>query len=250
MQRLVWWLQWHRRIGAVVALLVIFLAATGVLINHSQDMGWNRAQVHSALLARLYGIPLTNVEQGFAVGTPGNTHWIVQRDQQVLLGSQAVAECAAGVSGAVAYQELIAVLCGDTVLLLDATGQLMETVRGLPQSGKSLALQNEQLWVRSDNGVFGFDEANGAWQSVVPDAAAVWSELQPLPATLQAALNTDQPVPGLTREQVLLDLHSGRLFGRAGVWIVDAVGVLICLLAFSGLLTWGGRFYRRWRRRH
>ena len=54
MQRLVWWVQWHRRLGAVVAVLVCMLAVTGILINHSQDMGWHRKPVFSTVLAWLY----------------------------------------------------------------------------------------------------------------------------------------------------------------------------------------------------
>lgn len=246
MQRLVWWIQWHRRIGAVVALLVIFLAATGVLINHSQDMGWHRTPVYSATLAKLYQIPLAKLEQGFALGP----QWIVQRGGQVLLDQQAVAECSAGLTGATLYQNLMVVLCGDEVLLLDKQGQLVETLRGLPQPGRALALQDNALRVRGDSAIFGFDDATGAWQAITPAHTPQWILPQPLPTPLKTALNADNPVPGLTRERVLLDLHSGRLFGTAGVWVVDAVGVLICLLAFSGLLTWVGRYYRRLRRRH
>src|SRR3990167_7709910 len=246
MQRLVWWIQWHRRIGAVVALLVIFLAATGVLINHSQDMGWHRTPVYSATLAKLYQIPLAKLEQGFALGP----QWIVQRGGQVLLDQQAVAECSAGLTGATLYQNLIAVLCGDEVLLLDMQGQLVETLRGLPQPGRALALQDNALRVRSDSAIFGFDDATGTWQAITPAHTPQWILPQPLPTPSRTALNADNPVPGLTRERALLDLHSGRLFGTAGVLVVDAVGVLICLLAFSGLLTWVGRYYRRLRRRH
>lgn len=246
MQRLVWWIQWHRRIGAVVAVLVIFLAVTGVLINHSQALGWHRAPVHSATLAKLYQIPLQDLEQGFAL----DSRWIVQRGEQVLLDRQPVAECSAGLTGAALYQDMIAVLCVDELLLLDPQGQPVETLRGLPQPGRALALQDNALWVRSDSAIFGFDDAAGVWQPVAPEHAPQWILPQPLPTPLKTALNADNPVPGLTRERVLLDLHSGRLFGTAGVWVVDAVGVLICLLAFSGLLTWVGRYYRRLRRRH
>lgn len=245
MQRLVWWIQWHRRIGVVVAVLVILLAVTGVLINHSQQLGWNQTPVYSAWLAKLYGIPQTTVENGFAAGP----HWLVQVDSQLMLGARAVAECRAELAGAAVYQNLIAALCGDTVLLLDAEGQLVESLT-LPQPGTALAAQDETLWLRGSQGALRFDEESGGWRLDATVAALSWSESRPLPETLQVEVNADRPVPGLTREQVLLDLHSGRLFGNAGVWVVDIVGILICLLAFSGLLTWFGRLSRRLRRRH
>ena len=38
--------------------------------------------------------------------------------------------------------------------------------------------------------------------------------------------------------RLLLDVHSGRIFGRAGVLWVDVVGVLLGTLATSGTLMW------------
>jgi uncharacterized iron-regulated membrane protein len=46
---------------------------------------------------------------------------------------------------------------------------------------------------------------------------------------------------GLSLERVLLDLHSGRILGEAGVWLVDAAALLFLLLAGSGVWLWGRR---------
>jgi hypothetical protein len=65
-----------------------------------------------------------------------------------------------------------------------------------------------------------------------------------LPPSLRAVL------PGrdawLSWERVLLDLHSGRLGGRLGVWLMDFAGLMLCLLGLSGVTMWwlhhrGGR---------
>jgi hypothetical protein len=66
-----------------------------------------------------------------------------------------------------------------------------------------------------------------------------------VPDTLPADIRAQIPAPErwLSWERLLLDLHSGRLFGQAGVWIVDAVGVLLITLASSGTLMWW--FHRR-----
>ena len=42
----------------------------------------------------------------------------------------------------------------------------------------------------------------------------------------------------LSYERVLLDLHSGRIFGRVGVLVVDAAAVALLLLALSGFYMW------------
>ncbi len=46
---------------------------------------------------------------------------------------------------------------------------------------------------------------------------------------------------GINLERMVLDFHSGRLFGSIGVWFVDIVGVMVILLALSGLFLWFGR---------
>jgi uncharacterized iron-regulated membrane protein len=46
---------------------------------------------------------------------------------------------------------------------------------------------------------------------------------------------------GLSAERVMLDLHSGRILGRAGVYLVDAAAIVFLLLAVSGTWLWARR---------
>ena len=39
-------------------------------------------------------------------------------------------------------------------------------------------------------------------------------------------------------ETLILDLHSGRFFGSAGVLFIDIVGLLLCILSITGLWAW------------
>ena len=42
----------------------------------------------------------------------------------------------------------------------------------------------------------------------------------------------------LTLERVLLDLHSGRIMGAVGPWIMDAAAILLLVLALTGIWMW------------
>jgi hypothetical protein len=46
-------------------------------------------------------------------------------------------------------------------------------------------------------------------------------------------------------ERVLFDVHSGRLFGRYGPWLMDIMAVLFVVLAVSGLVMARRRHHRR-----
>lgn len=243
MQRLVWWVQWHRRLGAVVAVLVMMLAVTGVLINHSQELGWHRAPVYSSVLAWLYGIPQKPVEQGFAL----DERWLTQVGDQLFMDRQPWYSCSEPLQGAVTLNDMLAVLCGSHLLLLEEQGELIEQLSNLPSSPLALGKHGDVLLLQTSDGALVFNEERASWS---PSAEpAQWAKQQPLPGELSTFLSSRNPVPGLSRERVLLDLHSGRLFGYAGVLVVDVVGIAILLLAFSGLLTWFGRKLRHRKRR-
>jgi uncharacterized iron-regulated membrane protein len=57
-------------------------------------------------------------------------------------------------------------------------------------------------------------------------------------AKLERALQNHYRSEVLPLERLLLDLHSGRFFGSAGPWIMDAAAVLLVLLALSGTWIW------------
>lgn len=42
-------------------------------------------------------------------------------------------------------------------------------------------------------------------------------------------------------ERVILDLHSGRIFGPWGPWLMDAAAILLLFLAGSGVSIWWKR---------
>lgn len=49
----------------------------------------------------------------------------------------------------------------------------------------------------------------------------------------------------VTWDRVLLDLHTGRFFGEAGIYVMDAAAILLLLLALSGIYNWIKRV-REW----
>ena len=65
-----------------------------------------------------------------------------------------------------------------------------------------------------------------------------WSKASPLPQELVDNLKQRAELPGISMETLILDLHSGRFFGTAGVLFVDLIGLLICILALTGLWAW------------
>jgi len=58
----------------------------------------------------------------------------------------------------------------------------------------------------------------------------VWSSAQVLPVELSQRY-AGMLAPGLSLQRILLDVHSGRIFGRYGALFVDLLGLALLTLA-------------------
>lgn len=228
------WLRWHRWLGLALLMPILFLVITGVLITVSEWRGWQHEPVQGRLWSSWYGVPPDVPETGYNVGD----QWLSRQGGQLMFNTEAVARCPELLVAAVLYEELIAVVCGERLLLLGHDASLLEAISGGPGGGQHLGLDERgQLILATRTGHYRFDEFAGTWRDHEPQDTR-WVDAMPLPDALRDQLAQGAPLPGISRERVVLDLHSGRLFGRAGVWAVNAAAVLMGLLALSGAWTW------------
>lgn len=217
-----------------MAFFVVLLAFSGLLINHSHSLGWDRSPIRLPWLIRYYGISLPPIDTGYLIGT----HWITQVGETLYWNTSPVAPCSATISGAVSVDEMVAVQCGNGLLLLTQEGQFIETLQGQPEPINSIGLQDTQLLAEGANGLFTVNLESGTWSRASLKPSVSWSQAQKLPADLQQHLEEFNVASDLTWERVLLDFHSGRLFGSVGTLLVDLLGVLLTLSAMSGWWTW------------
>ena len=256
-------IHWHRRSGLIILPVILMLAITGILINHSQSLGWAKTPVYSSWVAWLYGIHDTDIDQGFATGK----HWVSQVGDSLYLDQSPIGHCEQPLLGALRWQETIALLCNNRIALYLPDGQLVEELTNLPVQASAIGTmatathhspnntsnstsnntsnntpENGSLLLQA-NPPYYLDNNSWSWQTARSDLTADWATPESLPQELTAQLNSDKPVPGITRERLLLDLHSGRLFGRIGVWVVDAVSIVLIFLALSGTFTWLKRIW-------
>ncbi|NND68318.1 MAG: hypothetical protein HKN19_12090 [Halioglobus sp.] len=246
-QRLVGLLwRWHRRTGVAIFVFLIVLAATGVVLNHSTDLELDRQFVEADWLTGLY-----NEGQQYLPAYQLGERWLSRSASgHLYVDTTEVATCLGELVGAVAADGMLVAACTEELLLVTADGELIESVNastglpvpvvGLGRSQDSVALRSDERWWTVDLDLLEFKRQPGGAQI-----------LQLSPGQLPDAIRQAIPAPEqwLTWERLLLDLHSGRIGGRAGVWLVDAVGVLLICIAFSGLTMWAFHHRRRSRAR-
>jgi len=237
--------RWHRRVGVLAAVFVLLLAITGIVLNHAAELHLDRRFVDAPWLLRAYGDHSSSLP-----AVELDAHWLSQAGNgHVYFDAREVAPCGGKLVGAVAAGELLLAACSQELLLLTRAGELVETVTastGLPTPLQAVGLSEDRVVVQVADTWWLADLESLEFAARAPAGTTV---MQPLvTGQLPDAIRQQIPAPEqwLSWERVLLDLHSGRLFGRLGVWWMDAVGVLLATLAASGVVMW----WLHRRRRH
>lgn len=228
----------HRSIGAAAALFVLFMVLSGIVINHSNGLGLDRKHVSQPFLLDWYGLGAPDRLISFDCGDT----WLSFAGSQLYLDEKPVAAIGKGV-GAVSAGGLLIAAGSDELVLLDPDGNVVErlpwtSVDPAPILSIGLAADGGVL-VRSGGRVWSADRELLDWQA--HDAAPAdtrWATPAAPGGELRAAIARSYRGQGPSFEQLLLDLHSGRFFGPAGIVVYDLLALGLAFLSISGLVLW------------
>lgn len=242
-------LKWHRYLGIAVAVTAIVVAITGVLLNHTDDLGLDRKFASSKWILHAYGIELPANRDGFELSSG---QWLVQVGDQIFVNDKSIITAAAALVGAVVTADYHVVVSEQSVYLFDRQWQAIETISGLPLgkgaiSAVGLTAQDRVILDAGEGNYLLADEILSQWLPASEAAEALqvnWSQRQSVPQQLMEQLQFHWLGAGITLERIVLDLHSGRIFRQWGVIILDIAAVGMILLAISGVWIWFKRVSR------
>ncbi len=184
----------------------------------------------------MYGLKPEPPRSGFA----DHGHWLAAAKTATVLDGRPLAQKIEAPLGFVAIGGAMFVATQESVVVLDANGATTDELRspylpvstvrriGVVTGTSALAVQDLDAYQSSDGG--------NHWTSVA-STAVQWSAASPLSDPQRATL-TPYSRPSVLVEQLLIDLHSGRLFGPVGAWIITIVGFGALWLAISGAWMW------------
>lgn len=224
--------RWHRWFGLVVAVPALVLSLTGLLLNHLDEFGLRHRPL-PLWLAGIYGITEPIAVQG--VNHDG--HWWSQAADNLYRDDGAVADCPGSFRGVVVAQGVHVAGCGDNLLLLSPTGELLERLGrdfGIPafsrlgEAGNRVVVDTRSGPVQIDIEKLTLKPWSADWQPSVP---------QPVPAPLRADLPGKVPAE-INWERLLLDVHAGRVLPWVGTLLMDLSALFILVLAISGVWIW------------
>ena len=236
-QRLRPWLwRWHRRTGLAAAFILILVTVSGLLLNHTSELLLARQHVQQSWLLSYYGISEPQL-----ISFKLDGRWLTSDDkQQLYVNAEPLYECRGALVGAAKIPLGYIAACEQELIIFNDEGDILETVSavyGLPVPVSRLGLCDELPCLATEQRVFIFDVEQLAFKPVA-SAQAVWSKVDSLNASLRTKINASYQGQSLHWERVLLDLHSGRLFGKGGVWVFDIAAILLLFLSISGFILW------------
>lgn len=231
-----WLWRWHRRAGLMAAIILFLVTVTGIFLNHTSELALARKFVGQTWLLSFYGIPEPELvtyrlrDSDITGDDKGELYW----------GVEPLGACRGTLVGAVNIDSGFIAACEQELLFFDERGRLAEKVSatyGLPTPVAQLGECDGQLCMRTPGRLFEINFEQMSFKPVV-GVEARWSETTQLTETSRGTIYAISRGKGLSWERVMLDLHSGRLFGPAGVWVVDIAAILLLFLALSGFLLW------------
>jgi hypothetical protein len=223
--------RWHRRIGVAACVFAVWLAASGWALNHTQALGLKDIGLRASWLTRWYGLSAIDPAQGYRTGD----HWLAGNEESSSLDGHVIAPALAQPVGLSELGPLLFAADANGIALLGQSGEAVDRLAARDAGLESIARigrADSQVVVADEGGHMSASRDGVSWAPF--EGTPSWSVREALPPPARAAAR-EALAPAIPLERVLLDAHSGRLIGAWGPWLVDAAGLLLAVLAVTGL---------------
>jgi len=217
----------------------VILAATGISLNHTETLKLDSHMITSGTLLDWYGITAPKNPVGFAI----DDHWISQVGQRLYFDEHELQDISGRLIGVARLNDILVIAVQEHMLLTTLTGQLVERLgdaEGVPAGMQAITRDGNSLLVRAAHGTYVTDSEFITWQKIAPPPTD-WPEPTAIPASLYQRLAQQYLGSVLSAERVVLDIHSGRILGTWGVYVMDTAAGLFILLAAAGIWLWAKR---------
>jgi hypothetical protein len=243
---------WHRRIGLLALALVIVLAITGIMLNHTEDFKLDETYVNNHLLLSWYGIEPDDAPVSYQIDNKDKQHIISAWQHQLFFDDLAITHLEQTVHGAIGAEQFIVIALDNAIILLSYEGELIEristslsfsNIQRLGMKYKRPVIEtSEPLYYMADEHILDWD--------VISNEGVDWTEPYTLSDQEKEKLLVAYRGNGLKLERVILDLHSGRIFGHYGIYLMDAAAIALLWLSLSGLWVWSSRRRKMRQKKH
>ena len=229
--------KWHKKIGTYIALFVVFLAISGIALNHSEKLKLNTTYMKVDWLLNLYQVN----PKSEPIGYLSSNNWVVQVSKRIYFNNKEIINDANELVGMVKINDTYVIAYDGKLILLNKEGEILELLtgaEGVPAGMTEIGYdEQDNIIIKSAHGYYRVNLDILQW-SEYDFINANWSSTSKIAEPLKANILEQYRGTGLTAERTLLDLHSGRIFGKWGVYFVDLIAVLFVFIAITGIWMW------------
>ena len=236
----------HRWVGLFSFIVLLGIVVTGVVLNHGVDLDLDERRVTSSGVLRLYGMEPGGTPVGYEVAGKRVVEW----DETIFFEGRLL-DFKGELVGVAPLTGEIAAVCREAVYLLDEEGTLLESV-----SSALLPAAPIEAVARLDDGALVLRAEGSGWVLQPGIGVEPWSGVDAewmvggaVGDAEREGLLESLRGEGLPLSRVILDFHSGRIFGPIGVLVYDAAAIAVLLLSATGLWLAIRNFYRSGRGR-
>jgi len=229
---------WHRRLGLLLVLFILLLAVTGIMLNHTSSLQLGQTRVNNALILSLYEINPRNPIISYRT----DKHIFSQMDEQIYFDHKKLLTDKQQLRGVTNAGEIIILVLSQDVLLLSPEGELIDRYAlaqdteiehiGIYQGRAIIKMIDQTLW-QADEDILNWQPISGLQMN--------WAPPVQIDDKLKQQLLEQYRGEGLPLERIVLDIHSGRIFGSLGVYLMDGVAIIMVFLSLSGAWMWWQR---------
>jgi hypothetical protein len=227
--------RWHGLVGAVIVFFLVYLLVSGLPLNHVEILKLDKREVSYPWLMRWYGIHAADPTQGYLLGKS----YFSWEDGKWVLDDKLLTSSAGQPVGAVEVRGVNYIATATTLYLYQSDGQLLDKVekQSLPAHPiLALGKMGSNVMLQTPSAVFASVDGQN-WEKSSATGVTL-SSLQDLPADVKRR-TAEILAPGISLQRILLDVHSGRIFGRYAVWVMDVASLVLLGLGLSGFwLYW------------
>lgn len=220
--------RWHSKIGILVCAWILLLACTGLVLQHGHRLGLDKPMLTGAIWYSLADLPQPRV-----TGAEGLD--LYQVDNRLLSRHGNLAMLNGEVQGLVVGEESMLVSDLGQLWLLTSEGELVDStpLEGFVLAGTSAA--GLPLLKGREGRLWQLDW----WLEAEPklaDANLAQGPLRFVESSLPGEIEDGHS--GVSVERLILALHSGRIFGPLGEWLMSAVALMAIGIACTGFVIW------------
>lgn len=229
---------WHRWLGLLAAGPALIIATTGILLNHGPGLRLDQRTVAAGWLFDWYGLSPREPMRAFRLDPEGIRpgDWVVEWGGQALYRGKSAGSPGRTVAAGRLGSEIV--VAGERALvLLDADGELIEELHpSLLPGGRLLRCgERDGLFVcETEDGIYHFPQWSAA-ETTHGNAVRWFDSPSEPPGAVREEAELAYRGEGLPLSRVMLDLHSGRIFGTAGVILYDLAAGFFLALVGTGL---------------